>query len=114
MTTIFEQLALNNEMDKWDIQDAVSTFIEEFIDNDNDYLKFDKVNNPLSSDSFINSLLMLQPYKKNGNIIAGADHDIIYLDVDLVALSRGVDTEFLADLCRSGVHFQDEGFAVFA
>lgn len=103
---IYKKLNITPEMGKWEIRSAVEGYISGYFEGDLDH-RFQNIENPLSTDRYINALLMLQPYS-DGLSIQGSDHDIIYLGADLIKMAQSVDDDFLINLHRSGVYYSDE------
>jgi hypothetical protein len=97
---------LDPEFDeKYDALEKIEEFYEKFLeDNEDNYsiTNFDKVINPLSTKATMNAIMMLDRFSPSGPI-GGADHDVIFLGVDLNEMIANVDFNFLIDLYRSGV-----------
>lgn len=76
----------------------------------NEYLKFELVENKLNQRPDLNALLLLDKILPvDGQpVIAAADHEIIYLGVELKNL-QGTDENIIRDLIRSGVSLDDDG-----
>lgn len=96
------------------------TLEERFEQFEADYIKFADVVNPLHRRADICAFLMLDslcpPLKKGSDIIACAEHDAIYLDVDLDTLADNITDEQIRDLVRCGVMYDSEndGLMMFA
>lgn len=83
-----------------------------------DYLKFERVENKLSERPDIHAMILLdrlQP-KPGRDMVAGADHDIVYLDIDTDKLNEVITDEQLTELARCGVLYDSDGdgLAMFA
>lgn len=87
---------------------------EEF---DQEFLKFENVRNKLSSRPDLHAFLMLDALVPGTrNMVSSAEHDEIYLDVEIEDLAAVADPETLLDLHRCGVRYDEEtdGLAMFA
>jgi len=78
-----------------------------FEGNDKEFLKFDRIEKPLHHRPDICAFLMLDsilpPEVKDRDMVSGARHDVIYLDVDCEALAKVITDEQVRDLSRCGV-----------
>lgn len=83
---------------------------ETFEKYHDDFLKFDKVENPLHPRSDICAFLLLDkllPDPGRG-IIGNADHEVIYLGVSTNALAEVATEEDILTLTRCGVMYDNE------
>lgn len=93
-----------------------SEWVEEIFEKykDSDFLEFKKIENPEHPRADICAFLILDRLSPgNGDIVAGADHDIIYLDGDLDDIAKVATEEDLLRLIRCGVIVQDGYFAMY-
>ena len=93
-----------------------SEWVEEIFEkyNDSDFFKFKKIENPEHPRADICAFLILDRlFPGNGDIVAGADHDIIYLEPELFEVAKVATEEDLVRLIRCGVIIQDGYFAMF-
>lgn len=75
-----------------------------------EFLKFEKVVQPQSKRADVHAFIVLAgltPDKKR-DIISGAEHDIIFLGVDIDELAPIITVEQVDDLARSGVFYSSE------
>lgn len=93
--------------------DLKETF-EKFND---DYIKFKRVANPLHHRPDICAFLLLDKLVPgNGDMVAAAEHDEIYLDTDCDKLAEVATEDDILTLVRCGVRYDREtsGLAMFA
>lgn len=82
-----------------------------FSRHEDEYLQFDKIRRPRHRRPDVCAFLMLdacQPRRpaRPGDIISAAEHDKIYLDVDVeVLVASEPSSAFIRDLSRCGVCF---------
>jgi len=86
---------------------------------DKEFLNFDAVAsaNKHSARRDLHAFVMLDKlYPSARNIVGHAEHDIIYLDVDLKALAKAISEPDAVDLKRCGVFYSEEAesLAMFA
>ncbi len=83
---------------------------EEFFDQaDDEFLKFERVENPLSSRPDLHAFLLLdQLVSGTTDIVSDAEHDEIYLSVDCDQLFETATPEQVIDLVRCGVRYCSE------
>lgn len=101
----------------WERYDSfVETVRGWFEKHDDEYLCFEKIENPRSLRSDLNAFLLLDslvPGKSN-DIISAASHDEIYLGISLEGVQDVLTEEMVVELIRCGVRFEEEGFKMFA
>jgi hypothetical protein len=74
-----------------------------------DFLKFERITNPLNPRPDVCAFLMLQALAPDtSDIVSAAEHDRIWLDVDMDVLSEAATEEQLRDLHRCGVCYDRE------
>jgi len=83
---------------------------------ENDYIKFEKMENKLHSRPDICAFLLLDRLVPgNRDIVSAAEHDEIYLDVDCELLAAAASDEDIRTLVRCGVRYDSdvESLAMF-
>jgi acetone carboxylase gamma subunit len=86
---------------------------EKFDKLDEEYLKFDRVKNKLSSRPDIHAFILLnQLHPSHVDIVGGANHDEIFLNVDPELISNHATDEQVADLVRCGVIYGEYGLTM--
>jgi hypothetical protein len=86
-------------------------------DDDNEYLNFDAVQNKKSARPDLHAFILLDTLVPGkSDMVAGAEHDEIYLDVALDAIAPLLTPELILELRRCGVRVDDDedGLAMFA
>ena len=74
--------------------------------SETDYIKFDRVKNPLSSRPDLCAFLFLDKLVAGtGDIVACSEHDEIWLNVDVDELARLATEEDILTLVRCGVRY---------
>jgi len=98
-------------MTDWEATEKAEKQIDEFFEKHSDeFIEFDRVKNKKSTHRDLHAFILLNeiaPSEKM-KMVAGADHDIIWLATDLVTLSEKATDEQLIELCRCGVHLDSE------
>lgn len=75
-------------------------------DDLDEFLKFERITAPLSRRPDLHAFLLLdQLVPSDSDIVAGATHDEIWLDVDVEALAAVITPEQVTDLIRCGVRW---------
>lgn len=85
------------------------TLSERFDQYDDEFLEFKRIKNPLSARPDLCAFLILDvffPGKRD--IISGAEHDEIYLEIDCEKFDAVVTDTVLRDLVRCGIRY-DKG-----
>jgi hypothetical protein len=100
-------------------QKEIKMTVDEMIDfaeeNNEEYIKFEKVENKLHNRPDVNAFLLLDKLiPGNRPIIIGAGYDEYWLEPDLEELAKVITKENILDLIRCGVRFDAEGLAMFA
>lgn len=84
---------------------------------DDDYLKFGRVENKLSSRPDLCAFMLLDKLLPNAilDMISAAEHDEIFLEVDCDKLAEVATEEDILTLIRCGVRYDDDldGLAMF-
>lgn len=81
------------------------------------YLKFEGVAHPRSRRPDLHAFLLLeelQPGQNERDMISGAGHDVIYLDIEVDALNTVISDAQIEELVRCGVRCSDDGLEMFA
>lgn len=85
---------------------------------DDDYLKFDRVQNKLHSRPDLCAFLLLDKLmpRAGRDMVRGAEHDEIYLDADCEKLAEVATENDILTLTRCGVRYnsETESLAMFA
>ena len=86
--------------------------VECFEKHDGQFLKFKEVKAPLSSRPDLHAFLTLDRLVPSGSdMVCGAEHDEIFLDVNVEQLKKaGITEETVIDLIRCGVRLDEEGY----
>lgn len=85
------------------------TLAEMFDKFDDEYIKFERVENKLSSRPDLHAFILLNQLQPQGrDMVSAAEHDEIYLDIDCDELARVITEDQVRDLARCGVRY-DEG-----
>lgn len=89
--------------------------IEKVFEKHNDeFLKFKRVKNKLSSRPDIHAFILLnQLVPGTRDMVSAAEHDEFFLDVDVDELEKVATEEQVIDLIRCGVRLCDYGLAMF-
>lgn len=76
----------------------------------NEFLKFDRVENPLHKRRDLSAFLLLEQLVpgKGGPFLAAAEHDEVFLDVDCDALGKVATEADIMTLVRCGVRYSGE------
>ena len=93
---------------------TIEEFAEEF-ENDDDYGKFEKVCNKLSSRPDLHAFLLLDRLMptRNYDIVDGAAHDMIFLDPNVEHLAEVITKEQIAELIQCGVIYDDDCLCMY-
>ena len=78
--------------------------------------KFDRIKDKMSSRQDLHAFLLLHKLQpSDDDIIGGANHDEIYLSIDLEKLAAVISEEQIIDLLRCGVQYdrQIDGLMMF-
>jgi len=82
---------------------------DEFEKHDDEYIKFDRIENPRHPRPDLCAFLMLADLvpSDSGDIVTAAEHDEIYLAVDCEKLAAAATSEHIRDLARCGVRYDE-------
>lgn len=84
---------------------------EQFAD---DFSRFEDIPQPRSRRPDLHAFLLLDELLPGTrDMVCAAEHDEIFLDVDLKALALVVTDEQIHELVRCGVRFESEGLCMF-
>ena len=84
-------------------------------EHDEEFLKFDRVERKRSQRPDLHAFLLLDEIVPGrADIVCAAEHDEIFLDVDLDDLAAKATREQIVELVRCGVRLDHEGLAMFA
>lgn len=88
----------------------ISDLHEMFEKHNDEFIKFDRVKEPLHTRPDICAFLLLDKLVPNpaSDIVGGAEHDVIYLNTDCDALAAAATEDDIVTLVRCGVMYDDE------
>lgn len=82
---------------------------EAFEKAEDEYIKFERVENPLHPRPDICAFLLLDKLLPgSGDIVACAEHDEIFLDIDCEKLAEAASEDDIITLSRCGVRFDSD------
>jgi len=74
---------------------------------DDDFLKFEEIENPTSRRPDLNAFLLLDTLVPGtSDIVSAAEHDEIYLEIDTEALAAVISEDQILELTRCGIRFE--------
>jgi len=80
-----------------------------FEDHDDEFLKFDRVTNKLSQRPDLHAFLLLDRLiPGTSDMVSNAEHDEIYLDIDVPSLLLVATDSDLIDLHRCGILYRED------
>ncbi|AMM23150.1 hypothetical protein [Variovorax sp. PAMC 28711] len=82
---------------------------DRFEQYEDEFLKFDRIDNPKSKRPDLHAFLMLdeiQPGERD--LISASEHDEFYLDIDCDAFAEKATDEQIRDLQRCGIRYDSE------
>lgn len=88
---------------------------ETFEKHDDEYLKFDRVENKRSQRADLHAFMLLDelaPSKKS--IVAAAEHDEFWVGVDIEEIEDKLTEDQVIELVRCGVRYGEYGLCLFA
>jgi hypothetical protein len=97
-------------------EDQLEEFFEE---NSEEYIKFERIENPKHSRPDLCAMLMISEIQsrhypeKRSDLISGAEHDKIFFDVDIEDIAEYSSKEELIDLIRCGIFIEEGNLAMF-
>lgn len=88
----------------------------EFEKHNDEYLKFERVEQKLNHRPDLHALLLLDSLLPGAgrSMISAAEHDQYWLDVDVEGLAEIITDEQILDLVRCGVNCDDDGLSFWA
>ncbi len=83
---------------------------ELFEKYEDEYLHFERVDNPLSTRPDLSAFILIDKLLGNSdrNILSGAGHDEVFLNVDIEELERVSSEEDILTLIRCGIVYSSE------
>lgn len=81
-----------------------------FNKHEEEYGYFERIETPLAKRPDLHAFLLLEqlcPDKKN--IIGGAEHDIVYLSIDIEELAEKINESQIIELLRCGLSYYGSG-----
>ena len=94
----------------------MSEIQDKFEAVNDDYLKFERIENKRSSRPDVHAFILLDelfPSEREMDLISCAKHDIYYLDIEEERLSKLTDDQIL-ELVRCGISYDDEFDCLFS
>ena len=83
--------------------------LKELFDDNEDFLKFERVKNKYCQRADLHAFILLNKIcPGNKDIIDGADHEIVFLGVDIDKLAENITEERVDELSMCGVFFSNE------
>jgi hypothetical protein len=84
--------------------------IEELFEkHEEEFLKFDRIKNKLSKRPDLHAFILLDSILPSDyDIVSGAGHDEIWLNINIEELAQKATEEQIIDLYRCGVHYFSE------
>lgn len=80
-----------------------------FQKHQNEFHSFKDIKNKLSKRDDLHAFLLLDKIIPNDHsMIASADHDVIYLNIEIEDLEQAVTEEQIIELIRCGVFYDEE------
>lgn len=105
------------EEDDWE---AYSTFCERvdgwFEKHNEEYLEFEKIEKPRSNCRDLHAMLLIEelsPHSKRTFMVSGAQHDVIYLDLEMEHMMDVLTEDLVIELIRCGVRSEDGHFMMY-
>lgn len=96
------------------------TLEERFEQFQDDFLKFEKIESPLHRRPDLCAFLLLDslsnPSDAGRDMVSAAEHDVIYMDVDVEELAAKITDDQVLVLVRCGVSYDsdNDGLMMFA
>lgn len=88
---------------------------EAFERLNDEYLKFDRIVEPLHPRPDICAFLYLDNlFPKSRDMISASEHDKFFLDIDCEEFAKIATDEHIIFLLRCGVHYSEDSLAMFA
>lgn len=85
-----------------------------FEKHNTEYSEFDRIKKPITKRPDLYAFLMLENLcPSNVGIIAGAEHDEIFIDVDLDRLAEVITEQDIINLIRCSVRLEELGLCMF-
>jgi hypothetical protein len=86
-----------------------------FEEVNDEYIKFDRVEGKRSTRPDLHAFLLLaELFPGDSDMVAAAEHDEIYLDVESDQLAEVATRELVIELTRCGVRLGEYGLCMFA
>lgn len=80
-----------------------------FEEHEDDFIRFERVEKKLSNRRDLHAFILLDSILPNSeSIISGANHDELWLDIDLEELAKKATKEQIIDLHRCGIRYFSE------
>ena len=107
----------NSEEGEDEEEDPTIRLMNKFLEyEENEYCQFKKIENPTHPRPDVTAFLLLDKLcpAPGRDIVSGADHDEIYLEVDMERLAEVITDEEILILVRCGVRYHEtDSLAMF-
>jgi len=91
------------------MEDEENTLKKRFDKFDDEYIKFERIQNKFSSRPDIHAFILLnQLFPGDGDMVSAAEHDQIFLDVNVEEFNEKATDEQICDLVRCGLIYMSE------
>jgi len=85
-----------------------------FDKHSDEFYEFNKIKNKLSERSDLHAILLLDQLLPGSNrIISAAEHDLVYLGIDVEEFCKVATEDHLIELIRCGLLYQQDSFGFF-
>lgn len=85
--------------------------------SEDEFLEFNRIKNPRHHRPDLCAFLMPDeavPGEFGRDMVSGAEHDLVFLGVDVEELAKVATDDLIRDLSRCGVRFEDSWLEMFA
>ncbi len=99
----------------WEAEAKAKQQVQEwFKEHSSEYFEFERVEPKLHRRRDIHAFLLLDSLQPaDRDIVAGADHDEIYLGTKVDEIAPKLTSDIVRDLVRCGVRYDGDGFKMF-
>ncbi len=92
----------------------LSEMLELFDKHDEEYLEFHKIENKRSNRPDLHAMLLLSELQsEDSDMIAAAEHDIFYLNINLEELAEVITEDQIIELKRCGIIIEEDSLTFF-
>jgi len=93
--------------------EELNDIFEKYDDRD-EFLKFDRVRDRYSNRTDLHAFILLDKLiPSDYDIISGAEHDEIYLGIDIEELAKVISEDDILTLIRCGCRLDSEGISMY-